>query len=84
MDNIVDYKDFMKPKCPYNVGDVIYRKYVHMTLPDPMRVEEIIPTEDGYNLRLRYLQHSMGPYERVYSHKVFENENWILDRTSKF
>lgn len=73
-------QDFMKPKCPVKVGDIIWRKYVNMTLPDPLRIEEIIPTETGYNMRCRYLQHAMGPFERTYSDSNFRSQQWFVRR----
>ena len=76
-------QEFMKPECPVKVGEIIWRKYVNMTLPDPLRVEEIIPTNEGYNLRCRYLQHSMGPFERTYRDSVFKNEKWFVRRNGK-
>ena len=83
MDENAKIQEFMRPECPVKVGEVIWRKYVNMTLPDPLRVEEITPAGDCFNLRCRYLQHVMGPYERTYSTENFKNQVWYVRRNKE-
>ena len=77
----LDLEDFLRPACPVKVGDRIYRRKTNMTIPDRMVVEKIIPNNDGktYTIRVRYMYHVIGPFEREYSDSIFKDENWVIE-----
>lgn len=81
----LDLKEFLRPKCPVDVGDRIYRRKTNMTVPDRMVVEKIIPNNDGktYTIRVRYMYHVVGPFEREYSDSIFQDENWVIEKKGK-
>lgn len=81
----LDLEDFLRPVCPVKIGDRIYRRKTNMTIPDRMVVEKIIPNNDGktYTIRVRYMYHVIGPFEREYSDSIFKDENWVIEKKGK-
>lgn len=79
MDESRMIENFMKPQCKVKVGDRIYRKVKNMTIPDRMEILEVIPTEDGHNIHVRYMYHAIGPFERTYRDSIL-NEDWVIER----
>ena len=80
MDEQAQINEFMKPKCLVKVGDRIYRAHKNMTVPDRMEVIEIKPSDPGYFIRVKYLYHAIGPFERTYSDMIFHDDSWVIEK----
>lgn len=85
MDEIIetqelDIEEFMKPRCPVKVGDRIWRKNKNMTMPDRLEVVEIKSMKSGYLIKCRYMYHSIGPLERMFSDMIFHDDSWVIEK----
>lgn len=80
MDEEVVIKEFMKPRCLVAVGDRIYRKNRNINLPDRMEVIEVTPNESGYFIKIRYMYHTIGPFERTFSDIIFKDDSWVIEK----
>ena len=76
----IDIQEFMKPRCPVKVGDMIWRKMKNMTIPDRMEVIDIQSHSDGYFIKGRYMYHSIGQLERTFSDVIFKDDSWVIER----
>lgn len=73
-------EEFVK-HCPVEVGDTFYRDKPNMTIPDRLRVEEIIERDGGFFIRAKYIYHTIGPgLERTFSDIIFKDPNWIIEK----
>ena len=77
---MTELEKFMKPGCLVKPGDRIYRNLQNMTIPDRMEVLEVIPAEEGYYIRCRYMYHAIGQKERTYSDSIFSSGDWVIER----
>lgn len=73
-------EEFVK-NCPVEVGDTFYHEKPNMTIPDRLRVEEIIERDGCFFIRAKYMYHTMGPgLERTFSDMIFKDPSWIIEK----
>lgn len=80
MDETISIQEFMKAKCPVEVGDRIYRKNKNITIPDRLEVTEIKPHEAGYFITCRYMYHGIGQQTRTFSDVIFKDDSWVIEK----
>ena len=76
----MDINKFFKKECPVEVGDYFYRKRPNETIPDRLEVIEIKEVDGEYYIRGKYLYHTIGQRERVFSDIIFKDENWVIEK----
>lgn len=77
MDTDQMFEDFMKMPCRIKEGDVISMNNRPLDL---MKVLEVIPAEDGYNIKIQYLNRGIGPFERIYKDSFFKEDKCVIKR----
>jgi len=70
-------------RCPVDVGDIFYRINhcikTGAALPDRLEVVEVKEKDGQFFIRGKYLYHTVGTKERVFSDIIFRDPAWIIE-----
>lgn len=73
-------EEFMKKPCPVEVGDYFYHQKKNMTIPDRLQVLEITEKDGTYFIRAKYIYHTIGVAERMFSDIIFNDPDWVIEK----
>lgn len=71
--------DIARP-CPVEVGDTFYRKYHVENGLDRLEVIETKYVDGTWFIKARYLNRTVGPFEKWFSDVFFKNENVVIEK----
>lgn len=71
-------------RCPVEVGDTFYRRNhgtdIGATIPDRIQAVKITEKDGMFHIRGKYLYHTVGTKERVFSDIIFRDPNWVVEK----
>lgn len=70
-------------RCPVDVGDIFWHKNrgteTGAQIPDRIQAVEITEKEGKFFIRGKYLYHTVGTKERVFSDIIFRDPDWVVE-----